>query len=271
MLTHLFAHAHQELRAAARHEAGGAAPLPQTYGTTLLVGLETETDLVAGYAGNGAIWHIRGNFDDFPSTTLPWNAVNLLNPHTLPRDGREVLYNIVDAADESPPVPSIVSVGKDPRFGDILLLCTDGVYSADQVTHGTDSGGRLWIGAEPAMLAFHQALRELFDGWDGEATPALREALEAWLLDLRARGLLEDDATVGVIVTADALRYQRRARLARDTPTAGRGIGGAEAPSHASAKATRSENTAEGDGRGAGEEGRELADLTHAGAAAKEA
>ncbi|MFL5386153.1 MAG: protein phosphatase 2C domain-containing protein [Longimicrobiaceae bacterium] len=215
-LTRLFAQVHTGLRSHARDAAGGGDPEAQAFGTTLLVGLDAGAELVAAYAGNGAIWHIRGNLDGFASAAgLPWNAVNLLNPHSVPRDGREVLYNILDAAEATPPLPTEVSVRKDPRFGDILVLCTDGIYSADQLTHGTDASGGAWVSAEATMVAFHQALRELFAGWDGEGEPPLEATLRAYLGALRSRGMLEDDATVGVIVTADALRYQRSLAAAR--------------------------------------------------------
>ncbi|WP_420126207.1 protein phosphatase 2C domain-containing protein [Longimicrobium sp.] len=219
-LPRLFIHVHTELRKRLREEADGGEPEPGAFGTTLLVGVDAGAELVAAYAGNGAVWHIRGNFDESLAAGVPWSAVNLLNPHTVLRGGREILYRIVDAADPSPPVPAVVSVRKDPEFGDILLLCTDGVYSADQVTHGTDAGGTVWISAEAPMVALFNALRELFDAWDGEAGLPLHDALQACLGRLRAAGMLEDDATVGVIVTADALRYRRAARAARTALTA---------------------------------------------------
>jgi hypothetical protein len=196
-LPRLFEQVHTELRGYARDAGGGGDPGPQ-----------------AAYAGNGAVWHIRGNFEAIPSSGVPWSAVNLLNPHSVLRGGREVLYNIVDGAEEHAPVPAVVSVRKDPRFGDILLLCTDGIYSADQVTHGTDAAGGTWISAEATMVAFYRALHELFAGWDGVAELPLHDAVHSWLAGLRDQGVLEDDATVGVIVTADALRFRRKARAA---------------------------------------------------------
>lgn len=215
-LRQLFADIHHALRECGRTSAGGADPEAQTFGTTLIVALETSTELVAAYAGNGAIWHIRGNFDDFPaSTALPWSAVNYLSPHSVLRDGREVLYRILDAAAEHPPVPAVVRVEKDADFGDIFLVCTDGIYSADQLTQGTDADGKLWLSGEATMVEFYRALRQLFAGWSGEGEPALEHALQGYLTELRGRGMLEDDATVGVIVTARALEYQRRKRAPR--------------------------------------------------------
>jgi serine/threonine protein phosphatase PrpC len=223
ILPRLFAQVYAGLRAHARQAAAGNAPEQRAFGTTLLVGVDAGATLWGGYVGNGAIWHIRGNLEGFATTPLPWNAVNLLNPHSVLRDGREVLYNLLDAAEPSPPMPSVVSVQKDPRFGDVLLLCTDGICSADQVTHGTDAEGGAWISAEATMVVFHRNLRALFAEWDGESELPLQAALESYLHDLRNGELLEDDATVGVIVTADVLRYQRevaRSRMAHATAEA---------------------------------------------------
>jgi len=217
----LFQAAHAAVREAARDESGdgGEAPAAESFGTTLLVALDTPADLWAAYLGNGAIWHVRGNFDGFPAATaLPWCAVNVLAPHSVLHHGREVLYRIVDASAEPAP-PSVVRLQPDPEFGDLLVVCTDGIYSADQLTQGTDVNGSLWVSAEAAMVELFRTLRELFAGWDGRGQPELYRALAGCLGRLRDRGMLEDDATVGVIVTAAALGYHRRKR-ARATPAA---------------------------------------------------
>jgi hypothetical protein len=222
----LFAQVHTDLRAHAREAGGGGDPAEEEYGTTLLVGVDAGAELLAAYAGNGAIWHLRGNFAAYPAAGLPHNAVNLLNPHSVIRQGREVLYNLVDAGQPHPPVPAVVTVRKDPVFGDLLVVCTDGVYSADQLTYGTDAAGTLWVSAEAPMATLFHALRDLFAGWDGEGELPLEEALRTCLDGLRTRGILEDDATVGVIVTADALRHHRDARArARPAPAATAGEG----------------------------------------------
>ncbi|MBD0321292.1 MAG: protein phosphatase 2C domain-containing protein [Gemmatimonadetes bacterium] len=186
----LFAHVHGELRSFAREQAGGGAS------ATLLVAVDTGEELAAAYAGDGAIWHMRGNLDD-PSPN-PGSAVNLLGAHGKLRD-------VVDAAREAPPVPTVVTVSKDARFGDILILCTGGIYSADPVRHG-----------------IHQALRDLFAAWDGVGELPLKPALEACLAGLRTRGIVEADATLGVLVTAEALRHHRRTRAGRDEAHEGR-------------------------------------------------
>lgn len=187
----LFADVHAELRSYARELAGGGDPAPRLFGTTLLVAVDTGEEIVAAHAGDGAIWHIRGNLDGA-------SAVNLLNPHSAPR-GR---HNIMDAASATAPVPTVVTVSKDAHFGDIFILCTDGNNSADRVEHGTRAQARI--------TAIHQALRDLFAAWDGEAELPLRAALESCLAGLRRRGILDEDATLGVLITAEALRCHRR-------------------------------------------------------------
>lgn len=221
----LFTAAHVAVRETARCVSDGDEAAAQSFGTTLLVALDTPAELWAAYAGNGAIWHVRGNFADFPAgTALPWCAVNLLAPHSVLHDGREVLYRIVDAADEAPPTPAVVRLQPDADFGDLLVVCTDGIYSADQLTQGTDVNGSLWISGEATLVELFRALRQLFAEWDGQGEPPLEDALAAYLERLRERGMLEDDATVGVVVTAGALDYHRRkrARAAAVSPSPSR-------------------------------------------------
>jgi hypothetical protein len=71
------------------------------------------------------------------------------------------------------------------------------------------------------MVTLFHALRDLFAAWDGEGAPPLEAALRTCLEGMRTRGMLEDDATVGVIVTADTLRHLRSRRAG----TAGTGAG----------------------------------------------
>lgn len=206
----LFSRLRQDLR----DEFGKREPPPDAsqpcYGTTLLLGVETPTHLLAAYVGNGAIWHLRGNFDESaPANGLPWSSANYLRPHSLYRDGKEQLYNLIafsEQFDRFP--PTVIAVDKDPRFGDILLLCTDGVCSADRLLHGTDAQGDLWIKAEEPMVEFYACLGDYFSQPCGG--PSLDDRMQHFLHGLKDRSLIEDDATLGLIVTGAAREYQRR-------------------------------------------------------------
>jgi hypothetical protein len=181
----------------------------------LIVALETPTQLIAAYVGNGSIWHIRGNFDEtIGQSPLPWSSVNYLSPHSIAVKGRESLFNIVSAADGSQALPpTVVAIDKDQRFGDILVVCTDGIQSADQTLYGLDANGKGWLAVEPSLVLLHEELAAYFE-LRSAADPSqdLEEAMEGYLAKLKAGRLLEDDATLGVIVTPAALHYQDRKR-----------------------------------------------------------
>jgi hypothetical protein len=105
----LFADVHAVLRSYARELAGGGDPAPGLFGTTLLVAVDTGDELAAAYAGNGAIWHIRGNLDRFPSPVLR-NAVN-------PLGGREGLYDMQEKPVKQRKVPSRKASDRGDRLG----------------------------------------------------------------------------------------------------------------------------------------------------------
>jgi hypothetical protein len=181
-----------------------------SFGTTLLCVAETDAHIVAAYVGNGAILRIRGNFLSFPpALPLPWCIQNLLSPHSISENGRAALYKWI-----SPWAPSAASVpdqicfakNQDP-YGEIVLACSDGLYSADQTVVGKDDSNRVWISAEPALLLLVAHLRHLF------TLPALddatlQSALEDYLAELQANGMVDDDCSVAALITEQALRYQ---------------------------------------------------------------
>jgi serine/threonine protein phosphatase PrpC len=181
-----------------------------SYGTTLLVAVETPSQLIAAYVGNGGIWHLPGNFAESTGPAgLPWSAANYLRPHSFFDEGKERLYNIIDLSERFDGLPaSVITVNKDRRHGDILVLCTDGIYSADQAIQGFDEQGDLWVNPGAALVPLCDRFRSCLSQPCDDAS--LSTALEGYLQDLKTRNLLEDDATLGVIVTREALAYQKQ-------------------------------------------------------------
>lgn len=178
------------------------------YGTTVIVALDREKVLEIAYAGNGAIWHIKGNFNEFPSTYLfPWNAINLLNPHSIPQGGKEALYRLISANSSFQEAePSIITLKKDDFFGDILMICTDGVFSNDQLNMGNNSAGK-WIKFEETMNIFFQNIKLFFE----EVAEPSRESLSDFITNyLEAiKPIIDDDASVGILITPQVLNYQK--------------------------------------------------------------
>jgi serine/threonine protein phosphatase PrpC len=202
-----------------RHVKQHAGDLPadldwqNAFGTTLLCGVERSDHIILGYVGNGGIFHLRGNFNCFPpSQLLPWTAVNYLNPHSFSQDGKNILYDVVSVNPEHEMTPTVLSLRKSgDRFGDIVMICSDGLYSYDQVPIGKDDQDHIWISGEQSVTLFFQHLNRFFTG-EEYTDQALQAALEGYLAEIKARGLVTDDCTLGVMVTGAALRFQRSLR-----------------------------------------------------------
>jgi len=99
-------------------------------------------------------------------------------------------------------------VSKDQKCGELLILCTDGINSADKVKVGRDPQEKLWIEANPHVeYLIGQALPEFLGEVVGDAAPeqALVETLKAFLGARR----FDDDATLAVLVSRQALHYAK--------------------------------------------------------------
>jgi serine/threonine protein phosphatase PrpC len=182
----------------------GAAP-----GTTALCALELQHSIMLAYCGNGAILHLRSNFNEFPeSALLPWSAVNILNPHSQPVRGKNPLYKFLSAlASPSEVVPSVVMLSKDQLLmGDIIAVVSDGIWSYDQATIGQNDAG-VWIHADTTLPLLYQHLSGFFLHGEFSST-ALTRTLESYLNAVKERGLMTDDCTIGVLITGKAIEYQ---------------------------------------------------------------
>jgi serine/threonine protein phosphatase PrpC len=180
------------------------------FGTTLIAIAETESKIKIAYTGNGAIWHIRGNFDEFPQVyQFPWNAVNLLNPHSIPEKGMEALYRLIsDNNNFDECFPTEIEIEKDSQQGDIFMICSDGIYSEDQRNFGTNSKG-IWVKYESTMQQFFKHLKHFFELQE-YSNEKLDDALNKYLKEIKSD--LDDDATLGVLITGKTIDYQKNKR-----------------------------------------------------------
>jgi len=181
------------------------------FGTTLLCAVETRDLITVGYLGNGGIFHIRGDFQSFPKNQLlPWTAINYLNPHSAPRDGKNVLYKLLSPRRKGPEtVPAILTFRKDNEFlGDLVMICSDGIYSYDQTPIGKDAEDRVWISGERAICMFFEFLGGFFSGEEYTAAE-LETTLHSYLAGLRLENLVTDDCTLAVLIGDQAIRRQR--------------------------------------------------------------
>lgn len=185
--------------------------LPEnSFGTTLIVGVDFPDKFVAAYVGNGAIYHMSGFFTEFPkSICIPWNVVNVLNPHTIPRDGRETLYKFFCyGARPCQYSPSVIQIGKEQRTpGDIFLITTDGIDSADQVIPVIDKQRNVYKPTNRLMDELYVYLKKFLKETELLSDENLQTMLQHFLFEMKEDEMLDDDSTLGVFISTKAVEH----------------------------------------------------------------
>lgn len=182
-----------------------------SFGTTLIVAVDQPETFTIAYVGNGCAYHLFGNVTKFPADFyIPWNAINLLNPHTFPdkMSKKESLYKFVsyEVLDPEQLVPAIVSVNKCHDSGDIFVVGTDGLDSSDHVMFGR-ANNAVWQVSKPNIHLFCTELQRLTESAAPVDEGHLGQMLEGFMDAMKKTGQMDDDTTVGIVVSAQALQY----------------------------------------------------------------
>jgi len=184
------------------------------FGTTLIVGIDYTDRFVVAYIGNGAIFNISGYFADFPPVIfLPWNAINMLNPHTVERDGKEALYKLFSWQGNTC-TPTVLEIRKNKEQpGEIFVLTTDGVYSADHSIPGKDSEGTIWIPSSRTTERLYDFLKAyMYKPSISEFS--LEKAIKEQYLDpLKRDKEMDDCTTLGIVITEQCVDYFRKKQI----------------------------------------------------------
>ncbi|MBG6129984.1 serine/threonine protein phosphatase PrpC [Aquimarina sp. EL_43] len=184
----------------------------KAYGTTLICIIEFEHKFVIAYIGNGSVWHLRGNYPTLINQQryLPWNALNVLNPHTVDEGGKEALYKFFALESTSEQIePSVVTIIKDNSlFGDVLIASTDGLYSNDHIPVAKDGEGGLWIGGEKKIELLFNSLKEFAES-ENLSNEHLNNTLNSYTDLIKEKKLLDDDTTYGILYSKKAVEYQK--------------------------------------------------------------
>lgn len=180
-------------------------------GTTLICAIDLENEYLIAYVGNGCIWHINGDFNKFADNYyLPWNSINLLNPHSIAQDGKPALYRYLSISDAKHQ-PTIIRLSKSKfKPGEIIVIGTDGVYSNDAVLVGKDSEGTVWIRGEETIPLLYKKLSAFLCSDDDLSNDKLETMIHEYLADMKTEELMHDDTTIGVIISSRTLESQRR-------------------------------------------------------------
>jgi serine/threonine protein phosphatase PrpC len=177
--------------------------------TTLLALIDSGDTYLFTYLGNGSLLYLRGDFWRFKGRDWPWCSTDLIVSHSfLDNSGRNRLYGIL-GPNGLTAEPNIGLLSKDQRYGEFLILCTDGISSADSLKIGRDPQEKLWLEANRNLEhLINQALPRFLAELVLDASPeqALGETLNAFM----AAQAFDDDATLAVLVSQQAIAYARQ-------------------------------------------------------------
>lgn len=180
-----------------------------SFATTLIVGIDFPDRFIAAYVGNGSIIHLASKFVTFPKyICIPWNAINLLNPHTISKDGKEALYQVFYY--KSPTAlhaPSVIEVKKNKIDGEIFIITTDGVNSNDHDIAAMDEENNIWLPVSQQLMELYNHLMTYTTSSDDINSDTLQKSVESYLIKMKEESKLDDDTTLGVFISPIAIQY----------------------------------------------------------------
>ena len=166
-------------------------------GTTMIVAAARDGALAVGHIGNGALLVAVNAADEGPPRLL-WT--NLLLPQVTVVHGREST-SALTYEDETHRQPSVLTV-RGLRRPFLVIGCTDGVYSREQVEVGRVGDGSLWEARPAALSAALDVVEARFPTRAEPSVDAIRDDLREALADVCRDGGLDDDVAVGVLQVA---------------------------------------------------------------------
>lgn len=178
-------------------------------GSTLIISnLEEKenSNLRMAYIGNGGIIHMHGDFGFEPNSIQRFS--NLMIPH-VDKNGT-LIRHISRQSIPSDLQPTFIDVSLTAPFGDIVLFFTDGIVSLEEEQIIVDDSGRIWRNQSEAVSFI---LNKLHEWLQRNCKKCSNESLLAFnqevLEDLKVMGKLEDDASMGIIITEGVLTFYR--------------------------------------------------------------
>jgi serine/threonine protein phosphatase PrpC len=177
-------------------------------GTTILFArCEKNNDLLKiEYLGNGGIIHFSGDFATNQNTELPYRYAEIMLPHVSP-DGalrRHFSHNSGKAELEI----CDISLKLNHPCGDIIVFFTDGISSLEDKVILQDSEGRFWRNESPTIQNILSELNLFLNAnKSNEFQEALNQFAKFVLNKLKNNNLLEDDASLGIIITKEVIDY----------------------------------------------------------------
>ncbi len=186
-----------------------------TAGTTYIMAtLANDNRLLSmNYIGNGSILKMQGDFYELPISYTeihkPYRYLNLMMPH-VDRDGILVRH-VSHKSNPDELIPTCIDITLDGINGDIIIMCTDGITSLEDNIIVTDDQNRLWRNQSDLVSKFIEQLHEfLKTNSSSITTQKIEQFIDNVLQGFKANKLLDDDASIGVILTENVINYYNK-------------------------------------------------------------
>lgn len=178
-------------------------------GTTFIsaVNKNNSDKIQLEYLGNGGIIHLHGDFSTNVNSDEPYRYGEIMIPHISPSGA--LTKHISHNSKKLELTPSSIEINLNYMKGDIIILYSDGISSLEDKVILKDNNNRFWRNENPAIQLI---LRELdsflksshnHESFQEEVIKFNQEILEK----LNIENYLEDDASLGIIITESTLNH----------------------------------------------------------------
>lgn len=185
-------------------------------GTTLISAIiETCEDISfvkIAYLGNGSIFHLHGDYFELPASYNQSNKAyrfsNILIPH-IDKEG-SLLRHISHDSKAYELTPSFIDLSLTGISGDIILIFSDGISTLEEDIIVMDDQQRIWRNQSSNVSIILNDLHEwLILNSKSITQRNISDFLESTLKKFKEEKKLEDDASIGLIITQPVLNYYK--------------------------------------------------------------
>ncbi len=180
-------------------------------GTTIIFAiLESNKKVKIQYLGNGGCIKLNGDFNQSSQGLLPYKFNHLINPHI--NDSGALTRHLSKESGIQERIISEISTTLNNPNGDILIFFSDGINSLEENVIIKDNEGRFWRHESSSIQVILEKLHVFL--MENNNSSDFQDKLiyfnEGVLNDLNDLNLLEDDASLGIIITEEVLKLYRK-------------------------------------------------------------
>lgn len=180
-------------------------------GTTFISAINSNNNdkVKIEYLGNGGVIHLHGDFATNVNSNEPYRYGDIMMPHIAPNGA--LTKHISHSSQETELKSSTIELNLNYITGDIVLLYSDGISSVEDKVILQDSSNRFWRNENPAIQFILKELDLLLklDLCSESFQEALNIFIDTTLGKLKSGSYLEDDASLGIIITENVLNHYK--------------------------------------------------------------